>query len=180
MILVHLMLAASFPVGKGFTESVFNDGKCLGLFAFVRVRKFSNSICLFGRTKNIIAGSSLIGIVFSSCIWCWNPGIRVASISSSIRNIDGSSWYVVYRIRIATGAIRITTINRARATSIKIRMVYCNHIGRVHNCSYIAFTRFFTPAFNIKTENKSILSDGIITEGQLCNNQQQMHLSSTS
>ena len=45
---------------------------------------------------------------------------------------------------LTTGAIRISSINRARATGIKIIMMYCNHIGGIHNCRYIAFTRFFT------------------------------------
>ena len=43
--------AQGWIFGKGFKESVlYVDATCLGVFACV-VRKFSNSICLFGRTK---------------------------------------------------------------------------------------------------------------------------------
>ena len=57
---------------------------------------------------------------------------------------------------LTTGAIRISSINRARATGIKIIMMYCNHIGGIHNCGYIAFTSFFNKADNDKKETMQL------------------------
>ena len=126
-ILIHTSKRAQGWISEeSFEESAFDDGKCLGIPACV-VRQVPDNICLCSRSKNIIAGSNGICIVFSSCNRLWIPGIMVAIMSSSVSRINNSkSSLVVLRVRITcatVAAIRITTINRAGA--FKIRMVFC-------------------------------------------------------